>query len=255
MSTRAPHGAGTAPAPDNVLALPEAPGARLRRRVLLWTGGVLAAIVAMILVLMYSPLLAIRGIEIEGNRLVSDDAVAGALEPLDGVPLPQVGPGRVLQLLSGLAPVADVVVQAKAPHTLQVRVVEHAPVAILKNGKKLTLVGEDGRTLAPLAKRSDALLPVISASAATGDPAVFRTLTHVLAGLPGSVLAQLDHAGAKTIDSVELTLSNGKTVMWGNEERGAQKARVLQALLKVKDDPQAPVKVYDVSSPDQPVTR
>jgi len=246
---------GTAPAPDNVLALPEAPGSRLRRRVLLWTGGVLAAIVAMILVLMYSPLLAIRGIEIEGNRLASDDAVAGALEPLVGVPLPQVGPGRVLQLLSGLEPVADVVVQAKAPHTLQVSVVEHVPVAVLKDGKKLSLVGEDGRTLAPLAKRSDALLPVISASAATGDPAVFRTLTHVLAGLPASVLAQLDYAGAKTIDSVELTLSNGKTVVWGNEERGGQKARVLQALLKVKDDPRSPVEVYDVSSPDQPVTR
>ncbi|GER24375.1 hypothetical protein NCCP1664_28700 [Zafaria cholistanensis] len=255
MSARAASGRGTAPAADNVLTLPQTPAARLRRRVLLWTGGVLAGIAAMLLVLMYSPLLAIRSIDVEGNRLASDGAVAEALEPLVGVPLPQVGPGRVLQLLSGLAPVADVVVQAKAPHTLQVSVVEHAPVAVLKDGRKLSLVGEDGRKLAPLAKRSDAQLPVISASAATADPAVFRTLTRVLAGLPAPVLARLEHAGAKTIDSVELTLSNGKTVVWGNEERGAQKARVLQALLKVKDDPSSPVEVYDVSSPDQPVTR
>lgn len=244
------------PGETNIVELPEPARRRTRRNVLIASGAVLGTILAMIAVLLYSPILAIKTIDVEGHRLAKDQEVRSALEPLLGTPLPRVGPSSALDLLEGQAAVKDVVVQAEAPSTLKVTIVEYEPVAVVKHQGKYRLVAADGRTLAPLAKRDGVDLPVISARDSTSDPAVFATVTRVLASLPESVLKRLEHAGGKTIDSVELKLTNGKTVLWGNAERSADKARVVTALLRVEDGPDgAAIEVYDVTSPDHPVTR
>jgi cell division protein FtsQ len=237
----------------NVVVLPEPPARRTRRTLLVVAASVVALIVAMMLVLAYSPLLAVKTVQFEGNVLTPDKAVRTALDPLKGTPLPQIGPAKVKDLLSGQPAVKDVVVQAEAPSTLQVTVIEYQPVAVIKSGKKYDLVAGDGRRLASVARRADAELPLIDGAKLGGDEKVFASVTRVLSALPASVLKELDHAGAKTIDSVELTLTNGKTVLWGNDDRSADKARVLEAFLGAKQD--ASVKVYDLSTPDQPVTR
>lgn len=240
----------------NVVSLPEPPAKRRRRMLLVGAGSVVGLIVALILVLLYSPLLAVKNIEVQGIELAREAAVREALEPLVGTPLPGIGPASVQRLLEGQPAVKDVVVQAEAPSTLRVEVIEYAPVAIVESKGKFRLVAEDGRALAPLAKRDGADLPVIDAGVSAADPKVFATVTKVLASLPESVLNRMDKAGAKTIDSVELRLVNGQTVLWGNAERNADKARVVEALLKTKNEPDAAaVKVYDVTSPDHPVTR
>ena len=75
-----------------------------------------------------------------------------------------------------------------------------------------------------------------------------------LVDLPPEILARLNHASAKSVDSVSLSLSGNQRIFWGSAEGNAPKAKVLEALLKVPAaDP--PVKEYDVSTPDRPVTR
>ncbi|MDN5755705.1 MAG: FtsQ-type POTRA domain-containing protein [Micrococcaceae bacterium] len=238
----------------NVVTLPESPGRRLRRRIL-WIGGaVVAVIVVLMLVLLYSPLLAVQTITVEGNKLVPTKTITTALEPLEGTPLPRIGPGRVKDLLADQEAIHDVVVQAHAPGTLEVRIVEFAPVAIVENdSKSYDLVGEDGRTLSSVKKRKGVKLPLIDGKASEQDPEVFSSLTGVLAALPSSTLKKLDHASAQTVDSVELSLTTGQKVLWGSDERSGDKARVLTAFLK--DKKQAGVKTFDVSTPDHPVTR
>lgn len=238
----------------NVVTLPEAPGRRMRRRVL-WIGGsVVAVIVALMLVLLYSPLLAVQTITVEGNQLVPTKTINASLAPLEGVPLPRIGPGRVKELLADQPPIRDVVVQAHAPGTLEVQIVEYAPVAVVKNdSKSYDLVDEEGRTLSTVKKRDSVKLPLIDAGKSKQDPQVFASLTHVLAALPASTLKKLDHASAQTVDSVELSLTNGQNVLWGSDERSGDKARVLTAFLK--DKKQKGVDTFDVSTPDHPVTR
>lgn len=238
----------------NIVTLPETPGRRLRRRIL-WIGGsVVAVIVALMLVLLFSPLLAVKTITVEGNKLVSTRAINQSLEPLKGIPLPRIGPGKVKDLLADQVPIRDVIVQAQAPGTLEVQIVEYAPVAIVENGaKSYDLVGEDGRTLSTVKKRDSVKLPLIDGKKSKQDPAVFASLTHVLAALPASTLKKLDHASAQTVDSVELMLTNGQKVIWGSDERSGDKARVLTAFLK--DKKQQGVDTFDVSTPDHPVTR
>lgn len=241
----------------NVLELTRPPARRNRfgRRWIIGGSSVLALIVALILVLTFSPVLAIKSVEVKGNKLVSGDVLRSELAPLLGVPLSQVGSGRVLGLLKGEPAIADVVIQAEAPGTLHVQVVEYEPVAVLQEGSKFSLVGADGRVLVPLAKRGAVKLPVIKGNGATADPKVFAVVTKVLSELPEDLLAKVDHASAESRDFVELKLTNGRSVVWGDGSRGRDKALVLEALLGVKDKSKKPVRVYDVSSPDHPVTR
>lgn len=238
----------------NVVTLPESATRRLRRRIL-WIGAaVVAVIVVLMLVLLYSPLLAVKTITVEGNKLVPTQTINTALEPLEGTPLPRIGPGRVKDLLEDQEAIHDVVVQAHAPGTLEVRIIEFAPVAIVKNdSKSYDLVGEDGRTLSSVKKRKGVKLPLINGKPSEQAPEVFSSLTSVLAALPSSTLKKLDHASAETVDSVELSLMNGQKVLWGSDERSGDKARVLTSFLK--DKKQKGVKVFDVSTPDHPVTR
>jgi cell division protein FtsQ len=51
------------------------------------------------------------------------------------------------------------------------------------------------------------------------------------------------------VASVTLTLTDGRTVVWGTTDRTDEKAEKLAALLT------QPGKVYDVSSPDLPTVK
>jgi len=237
-----------------VVAFPESPRRKLRRR--LWIGGITAVVLfaALLVVLVFSPVLAIQTVSVSGTELTRKEAVEEALQPLKGKPLPQVTDQDVKALLTNFPAVDDVAVEAKPPSELGVRVVEHVPVAVLKTGKKFSLINADGKRLATVGKRGDAELPLIDGSTAGEDPEIFRTLTAVLVALPQDVLAELEHASAKSVDSVELQLTNGKKVIWGNADQLELKAKVFEALLKAKQ-PEGGVRVYDVSTPTRPVTR
>lgn len=251
MAARNPEGSTE----SNVLDLPQGRSSRVKKRWLIG-GGILAALViALVLVLTFSPILAIKSITVSGNTLVSDKKVERALEPLLGVPLSQVGSSRVMELLSGEPVVKDAIVQTGEGNTLEVQIVEFVPVAVLVDGKKRSLVGPEGQILAKLGTKDKPSLPTIRSSAVTNDAQVFSMLTRVLAALPDKLLSSVDHATATSKDFVELTLEDGTLVIWGNDEKSALKAEVLAALLGTPKDKKAPIKVYDISSPQHPVAR
>jgi cell division protein FtsQ len=135
-----------------------------------------------------------------------------------------------------------------------VQVRERVPVAVLQDGDRFVLIDRLGTQLADVPDRESARLPLIDGGAAATDGAVFSTITDVLAALPAPVLAQLEHASAATEDSVELKLTDGRKIVWGNAEDNDLKARVLEALLAAPEG-EVPVAVYDISAPSRPVTR
>jgi cell division protein FtsQ len=236
-----------------VLHFPEPPRRKLRRRIWMGVAAVLVLVAVAIGVLVFSPLLAVKTISVQGTDLVPAGQVDKLLAPLAGKPLPQIAESDVRTLLAGVPAVADVKVEARPPSELAVRITERVPVAVLKAGKRYALVDEEGRKLASVKTREAAKLPLIDAAKAKKDPDVFRTITAVLGALPPKILARLDHASGKSVDSVQLELKDGTSVLWGNAEQRELKATVLEALLKA--DPDVPIQVYDVSTPTRPVTR
>ncbi|WP_160666497.1 cell division protein FtsQ/DivIB [Pseudarthrobacter sp. ATCC 49987] len=245
----------TPPAPDNVLSFPE-PKAKRRKRILLGTVGALAVLIAGILAAaVYSPVLALQTVTVEGTKLLTADQIKTALAPLQGKPLPQISDGDVTALLQPLVQVKEVTVQARPPSTLQVKVTERVPVALVRQGEAHQLVDADGVKLSDTADPASIPLPVIDGGNGTLPKDLFHAITGVLGALPADVLARLSSASAKSADAVELKLVDGQTIVWGNAGEKELKAKVLEALLKAPADPKNPVRVYDVSVPRHPVTR
>ncbi|WP_051478602.1 cell division protein FtsQ/DivIB [Arthrobacter sp. H5] len=240
--------------PATVIAFPE-PVARRRRRWWLWGGiGVVLLVAGLIAYLVFSPALAVRTLDVQGNSLVSTEEVEEALEPLMGVSLAHIGDDDVRALLGDFAPVESVAAAAAPPSTLSVNIQERVPVAILASGGGFVLIDSSGRQLASVEDRTSVALPLIDGGEGAVDSAVFSSIARVLAALPEDMLSRLVKASADSIDSVELSLTDGKTIFWGSAEDNEAKSVVLKALLAAPaSDP--PVKVYDVSTPTRPVTR
>jgi cell division protein FtsQ len=248
-------GTGGVAVRDNVLSFPE-PKAKRRKRILVGTISALAVLVAGILAAaVYSPVLALQTVTVEGTKLLTTDQIQAALEPLQGKPLPQISDGDVAALLQPLVQVKEVSMEARPPSTLQVKVTERVPVALVKQGDAHQLVDADGVTLSDSADPAATLLPVIDGGGGTLPKDLFHAITGVLGALPADVLARLSNASAKSVDAVELKLVDGQTIVWGNAGEKELKAKVLEALLKAPADPKNPVRIYDVSVPRHPVTR
>ena len=248
-------GAAAAQAPDNVLSFPE-PKAKRRKRILLGIIAALAVLVAgLIAAAVYSPVLALQTVTVEGTQLLTADQVETALEPLQGRPLPQISDNDVTALLEPLVQVKKVTTQARPPSTLQVKVTERVPVALVKQGEAHQLVDVDGVVLSDAADPASTPLPVIDGGGGTLPKELFHAITEVLGALPADVRSRLSNASAKSVDAVELKLTDGETIVWGNAGEKELKAKVLEALLKAPADPKNPVRTYDVSVPRHPVTR
>lgn len=242
------------PEPENVTTR------RRRRRYLLTAAGALAALLGLVAVLYFSPLLPVRHIEVTGNDLVTDQRANELLSDLYGEPMPQVGTGDVRQRLAEENAVAEVSAHLQLPSTLHVEVIEHLPVAEVHQDDDVMLYSEHGEVIRTFAgpeqlEAGDYATALIDSEAALNDEAVFGAIVEVLGELPIEARDQLDSAAAESIDSVQLDLTDGRTVVWGSAERGGEKAAVLQAVLASEDEEFTEVEVIDISTPSTPVTR
>lgn len=220
------------------------------------TGSIIVVLVAALLaVVLFTPALRITTITFDGNKLASSDAVARALEPLKGRSLVDVSDDDVNALLADLAPVHGADAAAMPPSTLHVTVHEYVPVAVLQEAGRFVLIDENGRRLGTAKDRTAAKLPLIEGGAEAVNSEVFSSITSVLSALPESLLAELGHASADSVDSIQLKLLDGRSVFWGSAERNAAKASVLQALLNAPENGPPAQEVFDVSTPERPVVR
>lgn len=251
---RPDHGADGAGERGTVLDFPPPRRSHRVRNTILWITAVVLVLGGVTAYAIFSPALALRTVQVQGNTLVTAAEVESALAPLTGIPLTQISPDQVRGLLADKAPVADVDIAAEPPSTLVVTVTERQPVAVLQNGGEFVLIDAEGRQLAEVARREDVRLPLIAGGTAAVNTAVFSSITAVLAELPVTVLSRLNSASATSVDSIQLILAGDQRIFWGSSERNAEKAQVLEAMLAMPEaDP--PVREYDVSTPDRPVTR
>lgn len=245
-----------------VLAFPIPEYKRRRKAIWLSAAGVAAVLALVMGIAVYSPVLGVKTIDFDGNKLVSEESLQLALAPLMSRPLPQVRDSDVAALLEPVPQVKSSRIEARPPSTLIVHVVERVPVALLKNGKSFSLVDQDGVELATTKDAATAALPLIDGGKAAIGKDTFQAMTAVLATLPKSILAKMANATAKSPDAVELKLVDGRSVIWGNASDMELKAQVLEALLNAppptaeegKPEP-VPAQVFDVSAPRHPVTR
>jgi cell division protein FtsQ len=189
-----------------------------------------------------SSVLAVERVEVSGAHTVSADRISRAAAVPLGEPLARVDVDRVRERVEDVPVVARAVIGRSWPHTVSVEVVERTPVAVVRRDGELWLTDAEGvmyRTVARPRRR----MPVVTVGP---DPQTLPSAAAVVDDLPRPMVRRVSRVRAETIDSIELRLRDGRSVVWGSAESSQLKAEVLASLLHRR------ASVYDVSVPGAP---
>jgi cell division protein FtsQ len=207
----------------------------------------------LVLLAVFSPLLALRTIVVDGTSRVDPSAVKAALSNELGTPLALIDSRHITTALSNFPLIRSYVTETVPPNTLVIHIVERAPVGqILINGV-YRLVDPAGVTVQESPTRVPAV-PLLDLAGADANSPAFQAVVKVLLALPAALYAEVDSASAHTQDDVSFALTGvGQSVLWGSADDSASKAKLLAALIKVTD-PSRPGQ-FDVSAPTNGIFR
>lgn len=216
-------------------------------KVLMWSALISVLAVALGLLLYFTPIMSARNVEVSGLAEIPQEEVLTAAAVAPGTPLLQVDTDAVAERVATIRRVATARVQREYPSTLRITIVERVPVVVKDYPDGPHLFDRDGVDFAtgpaPLA------LPYLDAdNPGPRDPAT-RAALDVMMALPPDVAAQVGRIAAPSVASITLTLTDGRIVVWGTDDRTQEKALKLAALLT------QPGTTYDVSSPDLPTVK
>ncbi|TMS54500.1 FtsQ-type POTRA domain-containing protein [Mycobacterium sp. DBP42] len=216
-------------------------------KVLLWSALASVVAVALGLVLYFTPVMSVRNVAVNGVAAVPQEQVLAVAAVAPGTPLLQVDTDAVAERVATIRRVATVRVQREYPSTLRITVVERVPVVVKDYPDGPHLFDRDGVDFAT--EPPPPTLPYLDTdNPGPTDPATKAALEVMLA-LPPDVVAQVGRIAAPSVASIALTLTDGRVVVWGTNDRTEEKALKLAALLT------QPGHTYDVSSPDLPTVK
>ncbi|EHB53560.1 Polypeptide-transport-associated domain protein FtsQ-type [Mycolicibacterium rhodesiae JS60] len=203
--------------------------------------------VALGLILYFTPVMSARSLVITGIGAITRDEVVDAAKVKIGTPLLQINTDHVADRVAGIRRVASARVQREYPSTLRITIVERIPIVVKDYPDGPHLFDRDGVDFATAPPPPG--LPYIDVDHPGPSDPPTRAALEVMTALRPEVVAQVSRVAAPSVASVTLTLTDGRTVVWGTTDRTEEKAEKLAALLT------QPGKVYDVSSPDLPTVK
>ena len=197
----------------------------------------------------WSPVLAVRSVDVSGATGAEASAVRALVEVPLGTPLARVDTAAVGRRIRSRITVAEVSVQRSWPSTLDVHVVLRTPAIIIRSPQgQLEVVDRQGVAYTSVSRAPQGV-PVVSAvSSAALAPDAVKAAIAVVDTLPADLAARVSAMTVSSADLVTFKLGS-VTVVWGGAEDGARKVAIIQALLRTKPS------LIDVSAPDTPVTK
>lgn len=203
--------------------------------------------VALGLVLYFTPVMSARSVVVSGTGTVTREEVLDTAKVQLGTPLLQINTSQVAERVATIRRVASARVQRQYPSALRITIVERVPVVVKDFSDGPHLYDRDGVDFATAPPPS--AVPAIDVdNPGPTDPATKAALA-VLTALRPDVVAQVGRIAAPSVASITLTLTDGRTVIWGTTDRTQEKAEKLAALLT------QPGRTYDLSSPDLPTVK
>jgi len=214
------------------------------RRQQIYAALVVAVLVVAGLLVWFTPLMAVRQVQVQGLSSVSQGQVLTALDVPTGTPLLRVDLTAAAARVARLPRVARATVDRHYPSELTVSVTERVPMVFVNKpdgNHLLDATGVDFATAPP----TPGVPRLVLADPSPNNPLTKAALA-VVGALPDAVRTQVDQVAPASVLDVRLILARGRTVLWGAPDDLAHKGAVLAALLS------QPGKTYDVSSPDLP---
>jgi cell division protein FtsQ len=194
----------------------------------------------------FSDALATEGVDVTGERSITDDQVREVARVPLGDPLVRVDLEAVRRRVESLPVVKSAEVSRQWPHKVLIVVEERTAVAVVEIAGSLRGLDAQGIVFGTYRQAPPGLPRVRTTATTSGD--ALREAALVVAALPSELAALVDHVEVFTVDQISLDLKDGRKVRWGSSAQSEEKAAVLEALLR--QDAQ----VYDVSVPGNPTT-
>jgi cell division protein FtsQ len=215
----------------------------LRRR---WIAlAVVLGVLGTAYLVIFTSMFGVRTVEVSGVTTIPADTVRAAAAIELGTPLVRLDTEEVRARVAALPKVFSVEVSRSFPSTVEIAVVERAPVAMVTAADGVHLIDGTGLDY-EVVKQALPGLPELTVDQVRPDDPATRSAVAVLAAIPQQLRAQLVKITAKTAGNVQLSLADGRLVKWGSAESSERKAAVLAPLLT------RPGKVYDVATPEFP---
>ena len=203
------------------------------------------AVLGLTYVIMFTPLVGVREVEVLGTRDLAAETVrdAAAIEP--GTPMARLDTDQVARRVAELPRVFEVNVSRSFPSTVEIHVTERTPVAVVPDSDGVHLVDRTGADYATVPARPKGLPVLKVVKVSPDDPATHAAVT-VFGAIPDQLRGRVVELSADSPGDVRLKLRNGKTIKWGDAQDNERKAAVLAPLLT------RPGRTYDVATPDFP---
>jgi cell division protein FtsQ len=196
-----------------------------------------------------SSVLGVADVRVTGTSRLTPAEVERAAALAPGTPLARIRSGAVSARVRAALPLAgEVSVRRVWPRTVELQVAERTPAGAVVRPDGALLVSADGVGFATVPAPPAGVPKLELARPARDDPAT-RSSLAVLTQLPPALRQQVGLVRATTASDVQLVLSDGRTVVWGEPVDAAAKATELTALMKM------PGTLFDVSAPGIVVRR
>jgi cell division protein FtsQ len=216
-------------------------------RLLTWLVVLTVIGVGLGLILYFTPLMSARSLVVTGTGVVTREEVVDAAKVTLGTPLLQIDTDEVADRVAGIARVASARVQREYPSTLRITIVERVPIVVKDYPDGPHLFDKDGVDFATAPPPPG--LAYIDVDHPGPNDLPTKAALQVMTSLSPDVIGQVSRIAAPSVASITLTLTDGRTVVWGTTDRTDEKAEKLGALLT------QPGRTYDVSSPDLPTVK
>jgi len=205
------------------------------------------AVGGLVAVAVFSPLLALRTITVDGTSRLNAATLEKAVDAQLGTPLALLDYGRITRDLAPFSLIRSYATEIVPPDTLVIHVVERTPIGVIQGVDSFDLVDPAGVTV-ETSKTRPAGYPLIQLGSGRVNGPGYASMAQVLLALPPAVLTKVDTITAQTHDDVTLTLSgSNQRVVWGSSDDSDAKARVLADLIALHAGSGAGE--YDVSAP------
>jgi len=222
---------------------------RARRRRTGWFVAmmVVGAVGGMVALAVFSPLLALRTITVQGTSRLDPATLEKAVDGQRGTPLALLNYEELTRDLAPFSLIRSYSTEIIPPDTLVIHVVERTPIGAIQGADSFDLVDPAGVTIESSKVRPVGYPLIQLADGRLSGPG-FASMAQVLLALPPAVLSKVDTITAQTHDDVTLTLTGSdQRVVWGSSADSDAKAQVLADLIALHSGSGAGE--YDVSAP------
>ena len=230
---------------------------RNKKRLLVLAGSVFG-VIACVLVVLASPIVGVRKIDVEGVRYMNADLITSVKKSLLGKSVLTVDTNAAERRLEGDPWVDSVRIRTYFPTRLTIEIVERVPVAwFIGVDNRARIVDQDARVLAVETGQPTAYLQItgVGANLAPGGSAgdIYRAAAQLAKALPDELMKVVLNVGTAGPNQLTMTLRSGTLVNFGQPVDVQKKLIALVVLLRRQDSKQ--IISIDLTNTDVPTVK